>query len=106
MRSLYVYYKVEPAQASTLREAVYRWHQGLRNEMPGLVAALHQRADTSDAVLLTWMETYHFNGHPTAEAWAAFEQLLALQADGLPPGIAGPRHVERFDRLHAARNHD
>lgn len=106
MRSLYVYYKVEPAQADALREAVYRWHQGLRNDMPGLVAALHQRADTAVPGPLTWMETYHFNGHPSAQAWAAFEQLLEAQATGLPPGILGPRHVERFDRLHAARNHD
>jgi hypothetical protein len=107
MRSLYVYYKVEPTQAGTLREAVYRWHQALRNDMPGLVAALHQRADTlaSDATL-TWMETYHFNGHPSAQAWDTFEQLLATQATSLPAGIVGPRHVEKFERLHAARNHD
>lgn len=110
MRSLYVYYKVNPGHAGTLREAVYRWHQGLRNDMPGLVAALHQRADTPDArtadAPLTWMETYHFNGHPSAQAWDAFEQLLASQAGSLPEGIVGPRHVERFERLHAARNHD
>ena len=110
MRSLYVYYKVNPGHAGTLREAVYQWHQGLRNDMPGLVAALHQRADTPDArtadAPLTWMETYHFNGHPSAQAWDAFEQLLASQAGSLPEGIVGPRHVERFERLHAARNHD
>ncbi len=106
MRSLYVYYKVEPSQADVLREAVYRWHQGLRNEMPGLVAALHQRTDTTAPGPLTWMETYHFNGHPSAQAWASFERLLDEQATGLPPGILGARHVERFDRLHAARNHD
>jgi len=106
MRSLYVYYKVDPTQAVALREAVYRWHQGLRNDMPGLVAALHQRADSPATEPLTWMETYHFNGHPSDKAWADFELQLAAQADQLPPGIVGPRHVERFERLHAARNHD
>jgi hypothetical protein len=79
--------------------------------MPGLAASLSEKLDapaqegagssSNTQPLLTWMETYHFNGHASTDAWARFEATLAQHAAGLPTGIEGPRHIERFERLSA-----
>jgi Domain of unknown function (DUF4936) len=111
MRSLYIYYRVQPAQKPELWLAVSDMQTALRGQMPGLAASLSQKLDTPPAseaplgaapqALLTWMETYHFNGHASTEAWERFELTLSQRAACLPAGIEGPRHVERFERLSA-----
>jgi hypothetical protein len=111
MRSLYIYYRVQPSQKPDLWVAVSDMQSALRGQMPGLAASLSEKIDTSVADRtgsaattqppLTWMETYHFNGHASTEAWERFEATLAQRVAGLPAGIEGPRHIERFERLSA-----
>jgi Domain of unknown function (DUF4936) len=108
MRSLFIYYRVRPADRQALWLAVSEMQSGLRGEMPGLAASLSERIDeppTATApqapVPLTWMETYQFNGHASDEAWLRFENVLAQRTLQLPEGIEGARHVERFVRLSA-----
>ena len=108
MRSLFIYYRVQPAQRQALWLAVSEMQSGLRGDMPGLAASLSERMEvpepalnTAAPALLTWMETYHFNGHATQEAWLRFEEVLAQRTLLLPDGIEGTRHVERFVRLSA-----
>jgi len=107
MITLYIYYKVDPAQAHTLRDAVQGQQQRLRAAMPGLVASLHERlADRpGDAPpdALTWMETYAFNGHADDRAWQQLDEALEAAVQQLPTtAIHGARHVERFRRLSVA----
>jgi hypothetical protein len=111
MRSLYIYYRVQPSQKPFLWVAVSDMQSTLRGQMPGLAASLSEKLEAlptdSAAVppavqpLLTWMETYHFNGHANTDAWQRFEATLTQHAAQLPPGIEGPRHIERFVRLSA-----
>jgi hypothetical protein len=111
MRSLYIYYRVQPSQKPALWVAVSDMQSALRGQMPGLAASLSEKLDapaqegaessSTTQHLLTWMETYHFNGHASTEAWERFEATLAQRAADLPTGIEGPRHIERFDRLSA-----
>lgn len=89
--------------------AVSEMQSALRGQMPGLAASLSEKLDgpasggSDDAPqpppLLTWMETYHFNGHASDGAWQRFETTLTERALQLPKGIDGPRHIERFARL-------
>lgn len=111
MRSLYIYYRVQPDQRHALWVAVSDMQSELRGQMPGLAASLSERLDalptqplTEEAQPsppLTWMETYHFNGHASDDAWLRFEKRLSERAGQLPLGIDGPRHIERFVRLSA-----
>lgn len=98
MRSLYVYYRVNAAQAAQLQPAIVRMQHTLRQAMPGLAAMLHQRV-LSEGSPLTWMETYHFNGHANAQAWQMLTEHLLAQVAQLPSGIDGERHLEWFDRI-------
>lgn len=102
MRSLYVYYRVLPTQCTPLWQAVTDMQLRLRSAMPGLAASLHQRLDSASDQPATWMETYHFNGHASDQAWQAFEAALGAQALLLPLGIDGARHLERFVRMDTA----
>lgn len=108
MRSLFIYYRVRPADRRALWLAVSEMQSGLRGEMPGLAASLSERIDEPPTATtppapahLTWMETYQFNGHASDEAWLRFENVLAQRTPQLPEGIEGVRHVERFVRLSA-----
>lgn len=97
MRSLYVYYKVNPAQADALSQGVLVMQARLRALMPGLAAHLWQRDDGEDASpTSTWMEVYQFNGHADARAWMALGEAMAPLLSELPGGIVGERHQERF----------
>lgn len=81
---LYVYYKLEPAQA----EAALAAFEQARGEAP---VRLLQRREAA-ASLLTWMEVY---GADVAQA-DAIEQRVASAMAGL---VSGPRHLERFETL-------
>lgn len=108
MRSLYIYYRVQPSERQPLWVAVSEMQSALRGEMPGLAASLSERVDAQLPAQgnaapppLTWMETYHFNGHASDDAWHRFEAVLAQRTQQLPQGIEGPRHLERFVRISA-----
>jgi len=114
MRSLYIYYRVQPERRQALWVAVSDMQSELRGQMPGLAASLSEKLDAAtptphtaptgpaqSPAPLTWMETYHFNGHASDEAWLRFEATLAQRVAQLPSGIEGPRHIERFTRLSA-----
>ena len=107
MITLYIYYKVDPAHAQSLRDAVQTQQQRLRAAMPGLVASLHERlpdrAGDAPPRELTWMETYAFNGHADDRAWQQLDAALETAVQALPASaILGARHVERFQRLSVA----
>ncbi|MCV2348269.1 DUF4936 family protein [Paucibacter sp. Y2R2-4] len=84
---LYVYYKLEPAQAQPAQRAFALASQGQTE----LQVELRQREDAHEA-LLTWMEIYR--GPP-----AAIAALEAQVAEALRPFIQGARHLERFRPL-------
>jgi len=98
MKSLYVYYRVEEAQANALQAAIVQMQLTLRQAMPGLAAMLHQRV-LAEGSPMTWMETYQFNGHANAQAWQMLSDYLDAQVALLPAGIAGERHLEWFERI-------
>jgi len=84
---LYVYYKLEPAQAVAAQQAFLLASQGQSE----LRVELRQRQDAHEG-LLTWMEIYR--GPPDAIA-----ALEAQVAEALRPFIHGARHLERFRPL-------
>jgi hypothetical protein len=102
---------VQPNQKPSLWVAVSEMQMALRGQMPGLAASLSEKLEaypadmaggaSSTHPLLTWMDTYHFNGHASTDAWQRFEATLTARAAQLPSGIEGPRHIERFERLSA-----
>lgn len=81
---IYVYYKLEPAQAEAARSTF----EQARGEAP---VRLLQRSEAA-ASLLTWMEVY---GADVAQA-DAVEQRVASAMAGL---VSGPRHLERFETV-------
>ncbi|MDC6171053.1 DUF4936 family protein [Paucibacter sp. XJ19-41] len=81
---LYVYYRLEPAQAEAARSAF----EQARGAAPVRLLQRHELA----ASLLTWMEVY---GADVAQA-DAVEQRVASAMAGL---VSGPRHLERFETL-------
>lgn len=113
MTALYVYYRVQADQATTLLPAIARMQTGLRSAMPGLAAHLSRRVpapsashtpslvDGTSTIPETWMETYQFNGHADHRAWLKLVEALDLAVGQLPMGIEGNRHVEWFERISA-----
>ena len=98
MRELFIYYRVDPAHARTLREAVTGWQARLRADHPGLIARLLVRADETPQGMETWMETY---ATAAADAAAGIDDRLAAriarEGGQLCTGrIVGDRHVEAF----------
>jgi len=86
---LYVYYKLQPAQAAVARERI----AARRAELPaGITLRLLQR-DEAEGELLTWMEIYQGN---SAQDLALAEHVVAA---ALAPCIEGERHIERFAPL-------
>lgn len=98
MRELFIYYRVDPAQALLLTEAVAEWHARLRVDYPGLTARLLRRADGPPGALQTWMETYAMDAGLGPDGIDdALAQRIAVDAAALLAGqIAGDRHVEVF----------
>ena len=104
MSALYIYYRVHPGREQVLADAVHGMQARLRASMPGLAASLQQRVELGTgrptrSAGVTWMETYHFNGHADHRAWASFETALAREVPTLPEGIEGARHTECFSPL-------
>ena len=87
--TLYVYYKVDPAQHAALAPRVRAFQAGLAERWPGLHCELSQRPEAAGGQE-TWMETYrHADGLSDAHADAI---ARAAEIGGLPL----PRHAERF----------
>jgi len=90
---LYVYYKVQAAQAAGLQGAVIAMQSAL-SAAHGVAAQLKRRPQAAEG-MQTWMEVY--------PAVAGHSFLAALDAAvaqaGLAQWIAGPRHVEIFEDL-------
>ena len=90
---LYVYYKVQDADAAGLQAAVIAMQSGLAAAHG--VAPQLKRRPLAQGALQTWMEVY------PGVADEAFMPALAaavVQA-GLARWIAGPRHLETFEDL-------
>jgi hypothetical protein len=95
---LYVYYRVAPTQAATLRQRVRNAHEALQREHPGLVARVLRRPPVGDGDH-TWMEVYAMAAAdaPPLDAMlqARIEGTVATAlGDGL---LRSPRHVEVFE---------
>jgi len=88
---LYVYYKVQAADAAGLRQAVAAMQAQLA-AAHGVAPQLKRRPLAQDGVQ-TWMEVY------PAVAGGAFLAALEAAAAALAPRIAGPRHIEVFEDL-------
>lgn len=91
---LYIYYRLDPAEAAAARHEIEQAQATLRAALPGLQTRLLQRPPQPGAAL-TWMEIYrHPGGLSTADLAAL---TTALQA--LPSQRQGPRHGELFEAL-------
>ncbi len=88
---LYVYYKVQAAEAAGLRGAVIAMQSALA-AAHGVAAQLKRRPQAPDGVQ-TWMEVYPAMG---GDAFLATLDAAVAQA-GLARWISGPRHVEIFE---------
>ena len=94
MRELFVYYRIETANAAAARDAVAAMHARLRALHPGLVARLLVRDDDGSGSR-PWLETYAL-----ARSGEGVDRRLeaAIEADAAAWAHlrAGPRHVEAF----------
>ena len=90
--TLYVYYRVQPADAPALIAAVRELQAGWQAALPGLTCTLSQRAE-NPAGSLTLMETYsHAAG--LAPQWQ--QQIEHAARERLAGWIVGARQVEVF----------
>lgn len=89
---VYVYYRVQPADAAAATAAVRHLQAELMSALPGLRCSLSRRLE-SGAELLTLMETY---AHPTGLAEAWLRELESRATLLLAHWTVGARHVERF----------
>jgi len=90
---LYVYYKVQAAQAAGLQGAVIAMQSAL-TAAHGVQAQLKRRPEAPEGVQ-TWMEVY-----PTIAGRTFLATLDAAVAQaGLARWTTGPRHVEIFEDL-------
>ncbi|KQV61360.1 MULTISPECIES: DUF4936 family protein [unclassified Duganella] len=90
---IYVYYKVQAAQAAGLQGAVFAMQAAL-SAAHGVVAQLKRRPEAPEGVQ-TWMEVY-----PAVAGLPFLAALNAAVAEaGLARWISGPRHVEIFEDL-------
>ncbi|HEX5311380.1 DUF4936 family protein [Aquabacterium sp.] len=91
--SLFIYYKVESAQADTLKPRVRAMQDSLRQRHPDLNTQLLVRVDAHPHQ--TWMEVYqHASGVDPSVQKDIERAALAMQADSC--GQVGPRHTEVF----------
>lgn len=90
---LYVYYKVQAAQAAGLQGAVIAMQSAL-SAAHGVQAQLKRRPEAPEGVQ-TWMEVY-----PAVAGRTFLDTLEAAVAQaGLARWTTGPRHVEIFEDL-------
>jgi hypothetical protein len=97
VRELFIYYRVQPAQAAAALDAVQRMQLDLMRRHPGLKARLLRREPEFEATanaLETWMETYALESNPEGVTPALQADIAAL--GGALDMIQGPRHVEVF----------
>lgn len=92
--SLFIYYKVESAQAEHLRPRVQAMQRGLCQMHPALSAQMLVRVDAHPHQ--TWMEVYqHPTGIDPSMQRAIDQAALAMQAESC--GQLGTRHIEVFE---------
>lgn len=86
---LYVYYRVQVADAAVFLTKITEMQDNLRRKY-GIRTALKRRPEEQDG-LHTWMEVY-------LEVAEGFEAKLeqAVASSELPAMIAGKRHMEHF----------
>ena len=86
---LYVYYRVQVADAAVFLTKITEMQDNLRREY-GIRTTLKRRPEEQDG-LHTWMEVY-------PEVAEGFEAKLeqAVASSELPSMIAGKRHMEHF----------
>lgn len=98
MRSIFIYWKLEPALAAAAAQAARAWQARLRAAHPGLQTGLYQRSDNAARAeeKATFMETYAAAGGIDAALGAAIDTAGTA---GLQPLGAPQRHVEAFDAL-------
>ena len=97
MRELFVYYRVNAADADAARAAVLACQSRLRSRHPELSARLLRRPGEIDG-RQTWMETYAVDSS-RAPAGVDVELQAAIEAEAaaaLPRWLDGPRHTEVF----------
>jgi len=94
MRELFVYYRVDAANAAAARRAVLAMHDRLRGVHPGLDARLLIRAGDGSAPQ-TWMETYAVPGAADGVD-ADIEASIEAEAASWSHLVDGPRHAEAF----------
>ena len=94
MRELFVYYRVDPANADAAKGAVKAMHLRLRQAHPGLVARLLTRAGEKPTPH-TWMETYALPGS-TDGIDVRLEAKIEAAAAEWRALVSGARHVEPF----------
>ncbi|MBT9459414.1 MAG: DUF4936 family protein [Burkholderiaceae bacterium] len=93
MQELYVYYKLEPAQAEAALAAFRQLQAALRLQLPGLNSRLLKRPVAS-GTQQTWMEVHSWpQGATPPDGW---QGLIAAEAQALP---GGQRHIEVFEPL-------
>jgi hypothetical protein len=94
MRELYIYYRVDAAQAAAARSAVQAMHDRLRHAHPALDARLLVRPIDGSAPQ-TWMETYALPGS-AGGVDGDLEALIETEAAAWAHLVSGPRHLEAF----------
>jgi hypothetical protein len=98
VRSLFIYWKLDPALAGAALQAARRWQADLRARHPGLQTGLYRRSDESARAegAVTVMETYASAPGIDGPLAAAID---AAGVAGLAPLGAPRRHVEVFDAV-------
>jgi hypothetical protein len=94
MRELFIYYRVDAANAATARRAVLAMHDRLRRAHPKLEARLLIRAGDGSTPQ-TWMETYAVPGAADGVG-ADVEAWIEAEAASWSHLANGPRHAEAF----------
>ena len=100
MRELFVYYRIETANAAAARDAVAAMHARLRRLHPGLVTRLLVRDDDGSGSR-TWMETYALPGSGEGVD-RRLEAAIEAEAATWAHLLVGPRHVEAFTVSHGS----
>ena len=88
---LYVYYRLDPADAAAAQREIEQAQAALRRARPGLHTRLLQRPP-QPGTALTWMEIYRHPAGLSGDRLGALRETLAA----LPPGRLSDRHEERF----------
>jgi hypothetical protein len=88
VRSLFIYWRADPATLASTLHAMAAAQARLRREWPGLDARLWQRGDAGEPP--TVMETY--------SAPDGIDEAGQARIDAAVKGlVSGPRHVEAFE---------